>query len=64
MSEEGIGSAYVNAHGYVHDMITLQDVRDVGPLGGDEPETENSWFPGYAWTIVYCNTCRAHLVRS
>ena len=64
MSEEGIGSVYVNAHGYVHDMITLRNVQNLGPMGLDGPQTENSWFPGYAWTIMYCNTCRSHLVRS
>ena len=63
MSEEGIGSAYVNAHGFVHDMITLRDACNLNSVGEDEPQTENSWFPGYGWTIVYCDYCRVHLVR-
>eukprot|EP00329_Picozoa_sp_Boothbay-MS584-11_P006758 61365_4 len=29
-----------------------------------EPETEHSWFPGYAWTIAYCRGCTSHLVRA
>ena len=23
--------------------------------------TQDSWFPGYAWTILYCGVCRNHL---
>lgn len=25
------------------------------------PETEHSWFPGYAWTIANCRHCYSHL---
>ena len=63
MSEEGLGSAYVNAHGFVHDMITLRHAWDLNAFGDDEPQTENSWFPGYGWTIMYCVNCRTHMVR-
>ena len=30
MSEEGIAGLFVNAHGFVHDMVTLRRVRDSG----------------------------------
>ncbi|KAG1659658.1 hypothetical protein FOA52_007245 [Chlamydomonas sp. UWO 241] len=59
MTEEGVSSAFVNAHGYVHDMATFSAVRGVSHQG--RPETEHSWFPGYAWTIANCRTCRDHL---
>lgn len=59
MSEEGISGVFVNTHGYVHDMVTLRRVRGVTLEG--RPETENSWFPGYAWTIAYCRSCSQHL---
>ena len=26
-----------------------------------EPTTKDSWFPGFAWTIVSCNICGNHL---
>merc|ERR1712113_1005939 len=25
------------------------------------PQTRDSWFPGYSWTIAYCSMCRCHL---
>lgn len=25
------------------------------------PSTQDSWFPGYAWTIVSCPRCMSHL---
>ena len=25
------------------------------------PQTESSWFPGYAWTIAYCRACWHHV---
>ena len=60
MSDEGVGGAFVNPHGYVHDMITLRQARHVRLQG--EPELEHSWFSGYAWTIVQCGGCTSHLV--
>lgn len=62
MSNEGTGGAFVNSHGYVHDMITLH--RAINAECDGEPETEHSWFPGYAWTIAYCAGCANHLVRT
>jgi hypothetical protein len=29
MSEEGIAGLFVNAHGFVHDMVTLRKVQDL-----------------------------------
>eukprot|EP00798_Chlamydomonas_sp_ICE-L_P007467 gene7467-608_t len=59
MTEEGIGAAFVNAHGIVHDMATFRKIRGVSYYG--RPETEHSWFPGYAWTICNCRNCYEHL---
>ena len=60
MSNEGTGGAFVNSHGYVHDMVTLHRATNATCEG--EPETEHSWFPGYAWTFAYCAGCTSHLV--
>eukprot|EP00873_Tetraselmis_striata_P007089 jgi/Tetstr1/427353/TSEL_017520.t1 len=61
MSDNGPGGAFVNAHGVVHGLQTVASVqrRSVELLG--DPETEFSWFPGYAWTIAQCRSCNAHL---
>ncbi len=58
LSPEGAGGAFVNAHGYVHDMLTVRTVRGLGVQG--RPTTQDSWFPGYAWTIAHCAHCYAH----
>ena len=65
MSSLGLGGMYVNPHGHVHDVLTvrrlaLDDTRAVVALVGAASE-ENSWFPGYAWTIVSCAHCDNHL---
>ncbi|GIL75511.1 hypothetical protein Vretifemale_5288, partial [Volvox reticuliferus] len=59
MSSEGAGGAFVNAHGYVHDIATFRVVQGLSYQG--QPETAHSWFPGYAWTIANCERCSDHL---
>lgn len=59
MSLEGPVSAYVNPSGFVHQTITLRKARGLTLEGS--PSTDNSWFPGYAWTIAYCARCFAHM---
>jgi len=45
MSSDGPISTYVNAHGYVHETLTLSNAYGLFEDGA--PQTENSWFPGY-----------------
>lgn len=59
MSADGPISAYVNAHGYVHETLTLQ--RASGLVLAGQPQTANSWFPGYAWVLAECAACTAHM---
>lgn len=49
----------VNPHGHAFQVITFGRVHGAAPVG--PPETEHSWHPGYAWTIVVCAGCGAHL---
>lgn len=44
---------------YVHEMVTFRRVRGLHLYG--HPETQHSWFPGYAWTIAHCSNCGQHL---
>lgn len=60
MSESGAAGVYLNPHGYVHDMITL--IRTVNVMPHGLPETANSWYPGYSWTLAYCRSCSLHMV--
>ncbi|OIW14579.1 hypothetical protein TanjilG_32921 [Lupinus angustifolius] len=59
MSNEGPLGAYVNLGGYVHEIMTLNKADGITPVGPSA--TEYSWFPGYAWTIAKCATCRTQL---
>ncbi|KAG2443504.1 hypothetical protein HXX76_001857 [Chlamydomonas incerta] len=59
MAGEGAGGAFVNAHGYVHDMATFRSAQGLRYIG--RPETAHSWFPGFAWTIANCAACGEHL---
>ena len=59
MSEMGPNDVFVNANGYVHDLITVRGVHDVKLYGS--PQKEFSWFDGYAWTIAHCAYCLNHI---
>ncbi|KAH9301317.1 hypothetical protein KI387_012900 [Taxus chinensis] len=59
MSTDGPIGAYVNAHGFVHEILTLYNTRGLALKG--HAETELSWFPGYAWTIAHCSVCDSHM---
>ncbi|CAN7116312.1 unnamed protein product [Brassica rapa subsp. narinosa] len=59
MSSDGPLGAYVNPHGYVHEVMTFYKANDVALRG--RPVLKDSWFPGYAWTIANCATCETQL---
>ncbi|XP_070558131.1 protein cereblon-like isoform X2 [Ptychodera flava] len=59
MSLDGPMAAYVNPGGYVHETLTCYRAQGLNLIG--RPSTENSWFPGYAWTICQCRGCASHM---
>ncbi|KAL6006082.1 hypothetical protein ACLOJK_040127 [Asimina triloba] len=59
MSSDGPLNAYVNPHGYVHEVMTLH--RTNGLVLKGFPVKEHSWFPGYAWTIANCASCEMNM---
>ena len=59
MSQKGPTSAYVNPGGHVHETVTFYKAKNLSLTG--RPTTENSWFPGYAWTIASCRSCHDHM---
>ncbi|GAB2275808.1 hypothetical protein Dimus_010557, partial [Dionaea muscipula] len=59
MSSEGPLGAYVNSHGYVHEIMTFHKASGLALIG--RPVKEYSWFPGYTWTIANCATCESHM---
>jgi len=59
---EGTTSAYVNGHGFIHQITTLRKVIHENRISfRDSPSTENSYFPGYSWWITCCSRCGSML---
>ncbi|KAK1290134.1 hypothetical protein QJS10_CPB18g01014 [Acorus calamus] len=59
MSSDGPLNAYVNPHGYVHEVMTLHNASGLVLRGS--PVKEHSWFPGYAWTVTNCAVCETNM---
>ena len=53
MSSDGPLNAYVNPHGYVHEIITVYKASGLAVKGS--PVKEYSWFPGYEHKLLSCN---------
>ena len=59
MTASGSAQAFVNPHGYLHEIVTLRRAENLFATG--RPSTEFTWFPGYAWEIAWCGRCSEHL---
>jgi cereblon len=59
MSSEGVQSSFVNSGGCLHQTLTVSRVHNALLEGA--PSTVDSWFPGYAWTILRCGRCWSHV---
>ncbi|KAI3935825.1 hypothetical protein MKX01_033009 [Papaver californicum] len=59
MFSDGPLGAYVNSHGFVHEVMTLYKTNGLALVG--LPVKEYSWFPGYEWTITNCATCETQM---
>jgi len=58
---EGTTGAYVNEFGFVHQTITVREIDEDEVMYSGGPQTRDSWFPGYSWTIMSCAFCGSHL---
>ena len=46
----------------VHPTLTVRCLLDEGSvIVRDRPTLRDSWFPGFAWSIVHCERCFGHL---
>mmetsp|Transcript_4465 Transcript_4465/g.8837 ORF Transcript_4465/g.8837 Transcript_4465/m.8837 type:complete len:373 (-) Transcript_4465:1973-3091(-) len=50
---------FVNPYGSVHGIVKARLVD--GAVDDDPPNPELSWMKGYAWQIVLCKRCYAHI---
>jgi hypothetical protein len=58
---EGQVGSYVNPHGAVHQTVTVRKINERSIRLHGQPTVADSWFPGYAWTIISCVVCHGHL---
>jgi len=56
---EGEEHTFRNPAGYSFHVITFSEAQGCRRTG--VPTTRDSWFPGYAWSIVLCSECEKHL---
>jgi cereblon len=59
MGEGDSAQVYINAFGYLHEIITVR--RAQGLRFDGEPTLEFTWFQGYTWQIASCAACRSHI---
>ncbi|EFO93589.1 hypothetical protein CRE_07180 [Caenorhabditis remanei] len=50
---------HVNAHGFVHRITLLSEIKNYGRAS--LPSYEYTWFPDYAWMIIQCIRCHQHI---
>lgn len=61
MTVQGAAGTFVNPGGHVFQVMTLRDVHQQHIFIHPGRSTEDSWFPGYAWSITHCSQCYNHL---
>jgi len=58
---EGTAGNYVNEHGFIHQVVTLREIEEQEVISVGGTFVQNSYFPGYSWTVTYCVRCGALL---
>ncbi|XP_063684815.1 protein cereblon-like isoform X2 [Bolinopsis microptera] len=53
------GSFFVNPQGFAFELITAYSVQHA--IADGVPTTQDSWFPGYAWSYLKCLRCDSFL---
>ncbi len=54
-----IRKEYQNTQGFKCEVLTVASATNVAPT--TEPTSDFTWFEGYAWSVVQCLRCSAHL---
>ena len=45
----------------VHQTVTISSINPFSAILYGRPDSRDSWFPGFAWTIACCSRCGSHL---
>lgn len=61
MTNHGAAGTFVNPGGNVFQILTLREIHQDHVVIDVVRSTQDSWFPGYSWSIVYCSSCYRHL---
>lgn len=61
MTSHGAAGTFVNPGGSVFQILTLREIHQDHVVIDVVRSTQDSWFPGYSWSIVYCSSCYRHL---
>lgn len=61
MTSHGTAGTFVNPGGNVFQILTLREIHQDHVVIDVVRSTQDSWFPGYSWSIVYCSSCYRHL---
>lgn len=59
VTEGGAVQVFPNPSGWLRKIVTVRWAENLVPVS--RPTTDFTWFAGYAWTIVTCAGCAAHL---
>jgi hypothetical protein len=59
MRAQTVEQVFPNPYGHMRVILTAKEARSV--IAEGEGTTEFTWFAGYAWRVLYCASCRAHL---
>lgn len=59
VTEGGAVQVFPNPGGWLRRIVTVRWARNLDAVSA--PTLEFTWFAGYAWTIVACAGCGAHL---
>ncbi|CAK4717292.1 hypothetical protein LEN26_008766 [Aphanomyces euteiches] len=57
VDDGGPVSTFVNPHGSIHQILTMQRVAHGAFWPHGEPTLADTWFPGYTWQCIYCRVC-------
>nr|CCA26756.1 myblike DNAbinding protein putative [Albugo laibachii Nc14] len=58
---ETVTGTFVNPSGFVHQVMTLRRICQESTSIDNLRCARDSWFPGYAWSIIHCRACFNHL---